>query len=133
MILTRLLAAFIIIPLVELIILMKLSERVGWMETLAIVVLTGIVGATLAKAQGLLVVRHIQLDLAEGRLPAPRLMDGVMILVAGALLITPGLLTDAAGFLLLVPGMRAAVRMWLKRRFEDHLHRGGFHGGQSGF
>jgi UPF0716 protein FxsA len=69
-------------------------------------------------------MRDIRRDLAVGIMPAPRLIDGVMILIAGVLLITPGLLTDSVGFLLLVPFVRAVIRRWLQRRFEQALRNG---------
>lgn len=121
MILTWLLAAFIAMPIVELAVLMRVHDSIGFLNTLALVVCTGILGAFLARAQGLLVLAQIQRDLAEGRMPAPRLMDGVMILVAGVLLVTPGLITDAVGFLLLVPAVRASIRLWLRRKLERKL------------
>jgi len=124
MILTGLLAAFIIMPILELSVLLKVHDAVGLTYTLGLVVLTGFIGAFLAKAQGLMVMGQIQRDLAEGRMPAPRLMDGVMILVAGVLLITPGLITDAVGFLLLVPATRLAIRTWLRNKLEEKLRNG---------
>ena len=124
MILTGLLAAFIIMPILELSVLLKVHDAVGLTYTLGLVVLTGFIGAFLAKAQGLMVMGQIQRDLAEGRMPAPRLMDGVMILVAGVLLITPGLITDTIGFLLLVPATRRAIRTWLRNKFEEKLRNG---------
>ena len=119
-----LLMLFIVLPMLELAVLLKLHALMGLFDTLAIVVLTGILGASLARAQGLLVLGQIQRDLAEGRMPAPRIMDGVMILIAGALLITPGLITDAAGFLLLVPFVRHAIRRGLQGRIERQFRQG---------
>ena len=124
MILTSLLAAFIIMPIMELTVLFKVHESVGLGNTLAVVIFTGVAGAFLAKAQGILVMTRIRRDLAEGRMPAPQLMDGMMILIAGVLLITPGLITDTAGFLLLVPAVRAAVRSWLRRKLEEKFRDG---------
>ena len=124
MILTSLLAAFILMPIIELAVLLKLHEVVGLVNTLAIVIVTGFVGAFLARAQGIMVLAQIRRDLAEGRMPAPRLMDGVMILIAGVLLITPGLITDTAGFLLLIPAVRAIIRARLRQKLEEKL-RGG--------
>jgi UPF0716 protein FxsA len=121
MILSRLIAAFIIIPFVEMMILFEVHARLGLLETIALVVITGIIGATLARAQGLMVMQQIQRELAQGQMPAPRLIDGILILVAGALLITPGLLTDTVGFLLLVPAFRKVVRAWLRSKFELNL------------
>jgi len=119
-----LLTAFIVMPLLELWLLVQLGGRYGVGPTLLVVVVTGIAGAWLARAQGLMVLMAIQRDMAEGRMPAPRLMDGVMILVAGVLLITPGLITDAAGFLLLVPPVREVIRGWLRRQLEKKLREG---------
>lgn len=124
MILAWLLAAFILMPIIELGVLLKVHQVAGLGNTLAIVILTGFVGAFLARAQGLMVLSQIRRDLAEGRMPAPRLMDGVMILVAGVLLITPGLITDTAGFLLLIPTVRSAIRAWLRRKLEEKLREG---------
>lgn len=124
MILSSLLAAFILMPILELAVLLKVNNAVGLGKTLGIVILTGVVGALLAKAQGLMVMKRIQRDLAEGRMPAPRLIDGMMILVAGVLLITPGLVTDTAGFLLLLPPVRSAIRAWLRAKLEEKLRNG---------
>ena len=124
MILISLLAAFIILPVLELTVLFKVHESLGLGNTLAIVIFTGVAGAFLAKAQGILVMARLRRDLAEGRMPAPQLMDGMMILIAGVLLITPGLITDATGFLLLVPAVRAAIRVWLRQKLEEKLRDG---------
>ncbi|NQU39486.1 MAG: FxsA family protein [Lentisphaerae bacterium] len=123
-ILPYLLAAFIIMPILELSVLFKVHDYMGLGNTLAIVIFTGVIGAFLAKAQGMLVIARIRRDLAEGRMPAPQLMDGVMILIAGVLLITPGLITDAAGFLLLVPAVRGAIRTWFRRKLEEKMRNG---------
>ena len=120
-----LLLLFVVTPLGELAILLKVNEWLGsWRETILLVILTGFVGAWLAKAQGLMVLHQIQQDMNAGRLPAPRLLDGLMIIVAGALLVTPGLITDAIGFLLLIPDVRALVKQWLRARIEDRIQRG---------
>ena len=119
-----LLAAFVLMPLLELAVLLRVHQTVGMAATLAIVIVTGAVGAALARFQGLMTLRAIRMDLAEGRMPAPRLLDGLMILLAGALLITPGLVTDTIGFLLLIPALRRAIRGRLRRRLEQKLREG---------
>ena len=124
MMLTSLITAFILIPILELAVLLKLHEAAGLGNTLAIVIITGFVGAFLARAQGIMVLAQIRRDLAEGRMPAPRLMDGVMILIAGVLLITPGLITDTVGFLLLIPVVRSTIRAWLRRKLEEKFRDG---------
>jgi UPF0716 protein FxsA len=114
----NLLLLFIVVPAVELALLVEVGSRIGTLATLAIIVATGVLGAALARQQGLRTVRAIQDELARGELPAGSLVDGVIILLAGALLITPGILTDAVGFLCLVPRLREAAKHMLQRRFE---------------
>lgn len=127
MILGWLLFIFIVVPIAELALLLKVNEYLGWASTLAVVIITGFVGAVLAKVEGMSVLSRIQSDLRNGIMPAPRLMDGVMILIAGALLVTPGLMTDAVGFLLLVPPVRAAIRHYIRRQIESRMHSGHWH------
>ena len=98
-----LLFIFIFVPLVELAILIQVGQWIGLWNTIALVVFTGVLGATLARAQGLSVLMKIQRDLAVGIMPEESLFDGVMILVGGIVLLTPGILTDAMGFFLLIP------------------------------
>ena len=121
----RLLLLFTIVPLVELFLLVKLGTVVGVGPTVALVIFTGVLGAWLARQQGLGVLRRLSEDLAEGRLPAEALIDGLLILIAGAVLLTPGLLTDALGFLLLVPQSRAVVHKAAVSRFKRRFERGG--------
>ena len=112
----RLLLLFVALPAIELALLIELGSRFGTLHTLGLIVVTGVVGAFLAKSQGLQLVGQIQREVAQGHLPTGALVDGVMILVAGALLVTPGILTDSFGFLCLVPAFRnAAKRVLLKR------------------
>ena len=120
----RLLLLFTIVPLVELFLLVKLGTVVGVGPTVALVIFTGVLGAWLARQQGLGVLRRLSEDLAEGRLPAEALIDGLLILIAGAVLLTPGLLTDVLGFLLLVPQSRAVVRKAAVERFGRRFERG---------
>ena len=117
----QLLFLFIAIPFVELALLLMLSERMGWAATLGLVVVTGIVGATLAKLQGLRTIQKLQEEVAGGQMPTTALMDAAMILVAGALLLTPGVLTDLFGFSLLVPFCRAAYRKGLARYIKRNF------------
>jgi UPF0716 protein FxsA len=114
----RLLLLFVVLPAVELALLIEFGNRFGTLHTLALIVTTGVVGAWLARGQGLRVVRQIQSEVAKGRLPAGSLVDGMMILVAGALLVTPGILTDSFGFLCLIPAFRSAAKRVLLRRLE---------------
>lgn len=120
----RLFLLFTTVPLLELMILIDLGQRVGLGPTLGIVLITGALGAWAARSQGFYILGRIQGELAEGRLPAAELVDGAMILVGGVLLLTPGLLTDAAGFALMVPALRRTLRGWLMRRFERMVREG---------
>ncbi len=108
---------FIVIPIVELTILIELGHRIDVLPTLAIIFSTGIVGAWLARNQGRRALASMRARLQRGELPGDDILDGVLILIAGVVLITPGLLTDATGLLLLVPPIRAMVRKRLKRWF----------------
>lgn len=124
MIFSSLLTAFIVMPLLELWLLVKLGSHYGVGPTLLLVVVTGILGAWMARTQGLMVLMSIQREMAAGRMPAPQMIDGVMILVAGVMLLTPGLITDAAGFLLLVQPVRVIIRGWMRRQLERKLREG---------
>jgi UPF0716 protein FxsA len=110
---SKLLLLFITVPLVEFFLLMKIGMRIGIVPTIATIFITGIFGAWLTRVQGLRTLRRFQEATKEGRLPHEEVMDGMMILVAGAVLLTPGFLTDAVGFLLLAPSVRMAVRKQL--------------------
>jgi len=115
----RLLLLFTLVPLIELFLLVKLGTVIGIGATVLIVITTGVLGAWLARWQGLGVLRRLTEDLNQGRLPAEALIDGLLILIAGAVLLTPGLITDALGFLLLVPQGRAVVRKMIAARLEQ--------------
>jgi UPF0716 protein FxsA len=114
----RLLLLFVALPAVELALLIELGSRFGTLHTIGLIVVTGVVGASLARGQGISVVRAIQREVAEGRLPADSMVDGVMILIAAALLVTPGVLTDTFGFVCLVPSFRKVVRASLWKYLE---------------
>ncbi len=112
---------FVLLPWLELYLLFRVHELVGWGQTLALVLLTGVVGAALAKWQGLDVLHRIQTAMRGGRVPAGELLDGFLIFAAGLLLITPGLLTDSVGFLLLVPPARRLIRRWIGQWARRHV------------
>lgn len=97
---------FVVVPLVELALLVQVGRMVGLWPTIGLVLVTGIAGGALARAQGLRTVARIQGELAQGRMPGRALMDGAAILGGGALLLTPGILTDVVGFALLLPPTR---------------------------
>lgn len=121
---SRLMLLFILVPALELVLLIEIGSRIGTLSTLALILVTGVVGAQLAGRQGLDVLRRIQRETSEGRLPAVSLIDGAFILIAGALLVTPGILTDVAGLLCLVPAFRRSLGQALRRRFEQAVREG---------
>lgn len=112
----RLLAAFILVPLVELFLLLQLAQVTSVPATLAIVVITGIIGTFLARREGLMAWFRFQSALSEGRVPSREIQDGLMIVFAAALLLTPGLITDALGFALLIPPSRELIRRFVLSR-----------------
>jgi UPF0716 protein FxsA len=114
----RLLILFIAVPVVELVLLIEIGQRVGTLATVGLIIGTGIVGASLARQQGIRTLARLRTDLDAGQLPAEPIVDGVLILLAAAVLITPGVLTDLVGFLCLVPACRRRLKRFLKRRFE---------------
>ena len=120
----RLLLLFVGVPAIELALLIEVGSRIGTGATLALIAITGILGASLARRQGLSVLRMLQQETAAGRLPAGSLVDGVVILVAGALLVTPGILTDAVGFLCLLPAFRQQLKRVALRHFERAVAEG---------
>jgi UPF0716 protein FxsA len=119
---------FTILPLVELGLLFWIAEYTGWLLTLALVIVTGTLGASLARHQGLQCWQEVHRRLAEGDLPTAPLLDGLMILIAAALLVTPGVITDLFGFSLLVPPIRRRIRERLARRLQAKIVVGPFPG-----
>ncbi len=111
------LVIFVGVPLLELYVLSLVEDRIGLLNTLGLVVATGILGATVMKRQGAEVWRSAQMRLARGEIPAEEILGGMMVLVGGALMITPGIITDAAGLLLMIPAIRnLIIPSWSKRR-----------------
>ena len=119
---------FITIPLVELYLLAVVGSRVGLLPTIMLVILTGAWGAYLAKSQGYSILARIQAETAAGRVPTAELIDGLLVLIGGIVLLTPGLLTDLFGFALLVPLTRNIIKRWLRAKFDDmrQSHQSGF-------
>ena len=115
---------FTVVPVVELALLIKIGQHIGVSYTLAIVILTGIAGAYLARSQGFRTLRRIQEDINEGLMPTDKIFDGVMILCGGILLLTPGFVTDLIGFVALVPFTRRLIKLWLKRKIKDMIAQG---------
>ena len=131
-----LLFLFTVVPLVELYLLMWLGRLMGFWPTVALVLGTGILGASLAKAEGLRVLGNWQRDMAEGRMPKDGAIDGLLIFVGGIFLITPGVLTDAFGLAMLIPPIRHLFARFVQARIERGIQAGHvrvqtFEGGRS--
>jgi len=127
-VLFRLLLLFTLLPLVELTLLVWLSAHTDWRLTMLFVIGTGVLGAWLIRSQGWRAWRRIRDELARGQMPTDSIQDGLLILIAGLLLITPGVLTDVVGVLLLVPPLRRFIRTWLKSRWQGRLQVYSFRG-----
>lgn len=122
--LSRLILLFVAVPLLELALLLQVGQWIGLGPTVALVIATGFAGAALARQQGLRAFLAVQQELATGRLPGRSLLDGLSILVGGALLLTPGILTDVLGFSLILPVSRRALQGALRRRMERRIKEG---------
>jgi len=117
----KLLILFVTVPIIELWILLDIGRAIGSLPTILLIILTGIVGAYLTKLQGLITIRKIRENLRGGIMPSEELIDGLLIVLAGGFLITPGLLTDFSGFLLLIPKSRNVIKRYLKNKFRSWI------------
>ena len=113
--------SFIVVPILEIWVLTQVAGGIGWLNAISLVILVSAVGAWMVKQQGLGIIRRVEQRLAEGTLPSKELVDGVLIAVAGALMLTPGFITDAVSLLLLFPPTRAIVRTWLMVRYSGRI------------
>lgn len=120
----RLFLLFAIVPVVELLVLIKIGSHIGAFNTVALVILSALLGLMLVRLEGLRTLRQIQLTLAQGQIPAEELIDGILIFVAGMLLLTPGVLTDVFALVLLAPFTRMHFKRWLRRRFDRMMESG---------
>jgi UPF0716 protein FxsA len=124
----RIIGVLLLIPLLDMLLLVVLSGMLGWQLIVLLVVLTALVGMFLVRAEGRHTMAKIQRKAAQGEAPTDELLDGALLLVAGAFLLTPGLVTDALGFLLVLPftryPIRLAVKKWVVVPYADAKSRG---------
>ena len=125
--------AFTVIPVVELWLLVRLGGVVGAGPTIGLVLLTGAVGAFLAKQEGLRVLRDWQGAMERGRLPEDGVLSGLLVLVGGVLLVTPGMMTDVVGFALLLPQTRRPIADRIRARVEEKIRDGAMRVETQGF
>ena len=123
----RLLLLFVIVPAIELAILVEIGKDIGFWPTMGIILLTGIIGSSLARSQGVAVWSQFNLKLQKGQLPGNELLDGLIVLCSGALLLTPGILTDFVGFLGLIPQSRTLIRNQLQKYLKNTRLQGNIH------
>lgn len=123
----KLILLFTVIPIVELFILFQIAEVTSGFATVLLVIFTGIVGAYLAKSQGRIIIMRIRTDLNRGKMPANELINGLCVLVGGALLLTPGIITDIVGFSLVIPLTRTIFKKYIKDKFSEKIRAGQVH------
>lgn len=110
---------FLIIPIIEIYLLIQVGSVIGALYTILLIVLTAIAGAFLLRIQGIATLRRVQETVARGKVPAMELLEGLMLLVGGALLLTPGFFTDALGFICLIPVLRRfVIRLFLFQKIS---------------
>jgi UPF0716 protein FxsA len=117
-VLAPLVLIFILVPLVELYVIIQVGQAIGALPTIAILLADSLLGSALMRSQGRAVWRRFNETLAAGRPPAREVLDGGLVILGGAFLLTPGFVTDAFGLILLLPPTRAMVRGMLVRRFS---------------
>ena len=123
----RLFFLFTLVPALELYLIIKVGQSIGAMNTIFIIIATGILGAYYARQQGFRVISNIQRKIQQGQVPGDDLVNGAMLLVGGALLITPGFITDITGFFLIFPPTREAIKIALRRHIERRIREGEIH------
>jgi UPF0716 protein FxsA len=123
--LLALLALFIVVPLAELYVILKVGDAIGPLWTILLLAADSVLGSVLLRAQGRSVWRRFNEALATGRMPHREVMDGVLVIFGGAFLITPGFLTDIVGLLLLLPPTRSVIRRLVIRRLGRRVSVGG--------
>jgi UPF0716 protein FxsA len=120
----KLFLCFTLIPVIELYLLIKIGTVIGGLNTILVVILSGILGAWLARMEGLNTMTRLRLNLQQGLMPAEELLDAVIIFVAGMVLITPGFITDITGLLLLWPFTRNKFKRILRKKFDEMAQKG---------
>lgn len=114
-----LLLAFLLVPLLELYVFVQVADAIGFLSTVAWIVVVSVVGAWIVKREGMSALRRANEQVSGGQVPTNELVNGILILFGGALLLTPGFFTDVLGLLLVLPPSRALLRGTVKRRFAS--------------
>jgi len=120
----RLFLLFTLVPAIELYLIIKVGSVIGALNTIFIIILTGVLGAYYARQQGFRVISNIQWKIQHGTLPGDDLINGAMLMAGGALLITPGFITDFTGFALIFPPTREIIKRSIKTYLQRKIDRG---------
>ena len=123
---------FLTVPLIEIYLLIKVGSIIGALPTVVLVVLTAVIGAALLRMQGFMTMQRVRQSMARGEIPALEMLEGVVLLISGALLLTPGFFTDTIGFLGLIPPLRRGLILWLIDRGVIAAMQPGRHGRHGG-
>ena len=122
----KLFLVFLIVPIIEIYLLIKVGSWIGGIPTVASLIFLSLLGAYLMRTQGFRVMNQIREELSRGRVPAAQVLDGAMIFIGGVLLMTPGFFTDFLGIFFLIPFTRRLIKMWLGLWLQSRISRGGF-------
>jgi UPF0716 protein FxsA len=120
----KLFVAFAILPVLEIYVLIQVGTRIGAANTVILVLLSALIGAWLARQQGMRTLLKIRENMSQGIMPAEELLDALLIFVAGAVLLTPGFITDGLGLLILFPPTRNRFKRWLRKKFDQWMDQG---------
>ncbi|SHI18501.1 FxsA family protein [Sporanaerobacter acetigenes] len=120
----KILTFIIAMPIIDLYILIKASQNMGFWTTVMLIIATGIAGYYLARSEGKVVISSINRELSQGRIPGDDLLTGLSIIIGGIFLIVPGIVTDIIGITMILPGTREIYKNYIKKRLEDKIRRG---------
>ncbi len=124
----KLFLLFAVMPMIEIMILLQVAENIGGWFTFSLVLITAFIGAQLVRQQGISTMLTARTKMASGTVPGQELVEGVLLLIAGVLLVTPGFVTDGIGFLFVLPMTRPAIARFLMSQFTVKAMHGGFQG-----
>jgi UPF0716 protein FxsA len=122
----KLFLLFLIVPVIEIYLIIKVGSVIGGLATVATLLCISLLGAYLVRDQGVRIVMQIREELSRGRLPAAQMLDGALVFIGSVLLMTPGFFTDFIGIFFLIPATRRVIKMWLGLWLQSRLSKGGF-------
>jgi len=122
----KLFLLFLIVPVIEIYLLIKVGSLIGPLYTVASLLFISLLGAYLVRSQGFRIITRIREELSRGRVPAAQMLDGALVFIGGVLLMTPGFFTDFLGLFFLIPATRRLIKMWLGLWLQARIAKGGF-------